>query len=179
MSDSAERWVRWWCEAWHCAHPSWRQAGPVLEAALCCKNSRHAVLMQSLGILATQPPPPHEGVLQWLALDETQQLRALTLAERICSAKMPHPTDCRNADADWCRSLGKALRPGAWLTAEALDPRLLLGAWAGPACWGRLRLQWESGAVGEIPQGLPANRLVTLWAAILWRVARTESHRAD
>jgi hypothetical protein len=181
MSDIAERWVRWWCEAWHFAHPSWRQTSPMLEAARCCKNSRHAVLTQSLGILATQPPPPHEGLLQWLALDETQQLRALTLAERICSAKLPRADDGHHAHADagWCRSLGKALRPGLWLTAGVQDPRLLLGAWAGPTCWERLRLQWELGTLGEIPQDLPANRVAALWTAILWRVTHAESHRAD
>jgi len=177
MSDAAERWVRWWCEAWHFAHPGWRRSSPVLAAAADCSHSRHAALAQSLGIGATQPPPPHEGVLQWLALDERQRQYALALAQHICSAKAP--CQALPADADWCRSLGKALRPGLWLTAEATDPRLLLGAWAGPACWERLRLQWAPGSLEELPPDLPAKRLATLWAAVLWRTSQMERIRAD
>lgn len=177
MSDSAERWVRWWCEAWHFAHPGWRQSSALLEAAAECAHSRHALLARSLGIGATQPPPPHEGVLQWLALDESQRQYSLALARHICSARTPDQP--LHADTDWCRSLGKALRPGLWLTTEATDPRLLLGAWVGPACWERLRLQWAPGSLEEIPEGLPANRLAALWMAVLWRTSQAERNRAD
>lgn len=179
MTESAVRWVRWWCAAWQNAHPDWQAQAALVQQAASCPHSRHALLSQAHGIVATQPPPPHQGLLQWLDLAESQRQRALQLARQICAAAPCEQTATQDADSDWCRSLGKALRPGLWLPTTALDPRLLLGAWAGPLCWSRLCLQWPPEALDTPPQELPAKRLDTLWSAILWRVTQAEPVHAD
>lgn len=151
----------------------------MLQQAAGSLHSRHAWLTHAYGLSATQPPPPHEGLLQWLALDDGQRQHSLHLARHICSARPCAPQAQHDPDADWCRSLGKALRPGLWLPATALDPRLLLGAWAGPPCWTRLRLLWPPDTLGEPPQALPSKRLDTLWTAILWRVTQVGQPHVD
>jgi hypothetical protein len=188
-ADAAQvRWARWWCEAWDWAHPDWKArfvgASGVSEQTFgSLMRSRHGAFLHATGVVPTQPPvleqPCAQNLMQWLALSDEQQEQALFLARRICYA----PTDRLAGGAtlqpllasvhpheQWCRSLAKALRPGAWLDSHSTDARLLLGAWVGEDCWSRLRLSWAPGEVGETLGQLPGNKLHTLWHAIFWRV---------
>jgi hypothetical protein len=172
MSLSAdELWVRWWCNPWQWAHPTWRNrfveaSGLPLRDCEALLASRHGVFLQSVGISPSQPPLATEPVLCWLTLTPSQREQALDLAQRICYSR--NETD--GPDGPWCWALTKALRPGVWLDFQNEDARLLLGAWLGAECWPRLRLAWPLDGVADSPAQAPEHKLKTLWQAVLWRV---------
>ncbi|MFJ3485267.1 type III secretion protein [Pseudomonas sp. NPDC090202] len=182
VGDAGQRWIQWWCAPWQWAHPDWlarfaaaSDLSPDLCAGLLC--SRHGAFLHSVGIQPAQPPEPVAALLQWLALSAAQQQQALALAGRICLAPLnPAMTDDHGAEHEaWCRSVAKALRPGVWLVPGLNDPRLLLAAWVGEACWSRLRLAWSPEVLADWPDEalpeLPAHKLHTLWQSVLWRIA--------
>ncbi|WP_256601510.1 MULTISPECIES: type III secretion protein [unclassified Pseudomonas] len=171
-----KHWIQWWCAPWHVAHRGWIE--PFVEAcgwpmaqAHQLLLGRHSAFLSSVGIAPTQPPEPNEGVVQWLRLTDDQRHQALQLAASICLG-LRVPGDGGAADEAWCRAVAKALRPGAWLDPATQDPRALLAAWAGEACWSRLRLSWAPDALQPAFNDLPSNKLQTLWQAVLWRVSR-------
>lgn len=164
-------WVQWWCNPWRWAHPGWQSRfaepqGLSVQACDTLMSSRHNAFLQSAGIAPSQPPEPVEPVLRWIAMDPSQQQRALALAQLICFAQ----TETAGPDGQWCWALTKALRPGVWLDCDKCDARPLLGAWLGPEFWPRLRLAWPPGEVTDDPCQAPDNKLQTLWQAIMWRV---------
>ncbi|TDV67585.1 type III secretion protein [Pseudomonas sp. LP_7_YM] len=185
MPDQTERWIQWWCAPWQWAHPDWmalfaeRSGLPALapQALLC---GRHNAFLQTVGITPSQPPEPSASWVQWLMLSADRQRQALNLAGSICLGRAafratgPFAEGRVHDDAlqheDWCRSVAKALRPGAWLAPSIDDPRLLLAAWAGEASWSRLRLSWAPDEVQHHVIELPQNKLQTLWQSVLWRV---------
>ncbi|WP_296262359.1 MULTISPECIES: type III secretion protein [unclassified Pseudomonas] len=195
MHDRDARWIQWWCAPWQSAHPSWmalfaeRSGLPVVDAQQLLRG-RHDAFLQSVGITPSQPPEPPASWVQWLMLNADQQREALTLAGSIClgpAANRPVLIADDQSRADrwpeehalrheaWCRSVAKALRPGVWLAPSINDPRLLLAAWAGEACWSRLRLSWapdeiQQNAIEPPVAELPPNKLQTLWQSVLWRV---------
>jgi len=177
MDTLAERWIRWWYAAGGPLQPAWRVASDAGREALAISApiSRHECIALGRAVRLTQPPEPHLGLLQWIALPEPLQALSLQLVERIC-APGPHRAQCQPDHEGWCRSLAKALRPGLWLPPESVDPRLLLGAWIGPQRWMRMRLAWPSATLGIPPQGLPQTRLDALWLAVLWHVSRGDGH---
>lgn len=166
-------WASWWCNPWQWAHPSWHAhaaegyglPAPVLQQLMA---SRPSMFLQGVGIGPSQPPAPEQATatLQWLELAPGARERALALVDGICF-------DAGHGVAEnqpWCRALQLALRPASWLPAGLGDSRLLLGAWLGAAYWPRLRLAWPIGEVGELPEGLPHQKLETLWQGVMWRV---------
>jgi hypothetical protein len=163
-------WVRWWCNPWSWAHPTW-QAACADRQGLCAQDC-HAlmarqprVFLQCLGILPSQPPRPHEVALRWLMLTHQERQRAVALAQCICFAEVPAP----GPDGPWCWSLTQALRPRRWLPCANGDARMLLGSWLGTECWSRLRLCWPLGELDESPWEAPENKLQALWQATMWR----------
>ncbi|WP_437883143.1 type III secretion protein [Pseudomonas sp. LRF_L74] len=171
MSRQAEQWIEWWFQAGEQAHPGWSH-GAANEVAWLdgLPVSRRAARACPEGALM-QPPAPDEAVLSWVALDHRRRELALALVGDICLPAAPWH-ERREPYAGWCRSIGKALRPGLWLGEPVHDPRMLLGAWVGAQCWSRVKLQWSPEGLGSPPAGLPMNRLKALWGAVLWRVAR-------
>lgn len=175
--DSLEKWVQWWCCPWHWAHPQWKgqfaaSCGLSIRDCESLMGSRHVEFLQSAGVAPSQPPPePSENLLLWLALRPAHRELALALAQRICFAPRDLPAPADDSDMLWCQRLAKALRPGLWLDPEVTDARPLLGAWLGEGCWSRLRLAWAPGEVAESFGLMPANKLQTLWHAVLWRLA--------
>lgn len=171
MASVEERWVQWWCAPWMWAHPDWidhfieTHALPPLAFG-DLPHGAHIAFLHSVDIQPSQPPMPNEALMQWLALDPTQQQQALALASSICLARST-PDDPHEA---WCRSVAKALRPGSWLALGIDDPRLLLAAWAGEACWSRMRLNWPPDVVATPIAAMPPGKLQTLWQSVLWRV---------
>jgi hypothetical protein len=173
MRSLEERWIHWWCAPWHWAHPVWmarfaEQNGLPQSDADDLVRVRPGAFLQSIGIEPSQPPQPVESLVQWLTLSPEQQQQALKLVGRICLSRSTGIAPDQHEV--WCRSVAKALRPGAWLHSSHDDPRLLLAVWTGETCWPRLRLTWAPGDLAETFVDLPANKLQTLWQSVLWRV---------
>jgi len=174
---SEERWIQWWCAPWQWAHPDWmtrflERSGLPPTDITNLLQVRHGAFLHSAGIEPSQPPPPVDALLQWLALDALRQRQALKLAGRICliGSADGEPDSDPGPHETWCRSVAKALRPGTWLDVRVDDPRLLLAAWTGETCWPRLRLSWAPDAVSLTFVELPLKKLQTLWQSVLWRV---------
>ncbi|NWA02076.1 type III secretion protein [Pseudomonas gingeri] len=169
-------WINWWCCTWRWAHPGWRLqllAAHGLDTghASALAGSRHAELLEALGVMPSQPPPVDADVALWLSLTAEQREQALLLARSICCAPFPHQPTVAERHGQWCRSLAKALRPGLWLDQPTVDARVLLASWLGAPFWSRLRLAWAPGESLEPLADLPRQKLDTLWRAVLWRVA--------
>lgn len=176
MAATDARWIQWWCAPWQWAHPGWVErfvegGGWPLEDVESLLRGRHSAFLASVGIAPSQPPMPVDGVLQWVLLSAEQQDLALRLAASIGFGRVVDASEDA-AYEPWCRGVAKALRPGAWLEPELCDARVLLAAWAGEACWARLRLRWAPQAVPLSVSDLPGHKLQTLWQAVLWRVTR-------
>ncbi|KPZ29490.1 MULTISPECIES: hypothetical protein [Pseudomonas syringae group] len=170
--DAEQLWVNWWCNPWPWAHPAWQDRfaevhGVSIHDCEALLTSRHGVFLQSIGIVADQPPQLDEPVLSWLALSPSQREQAIALAQCICFSL----NESEDPDGQWCRGFSKALRPEVWLDLHNQDARLLLGAWLGARYWSRLRLAWPPEEVADTPCKAPYNKLQTLWQAVLWRVS--------
>jgi hypothetical protein len=181
MHSAEERWIQWWCAPWQWAHPDWTSrflecSGLPPTDLADLMRVRPAAFLQGVGIAPSQPPPPVDALLQWLALDADGQRQALNLAGRICllgpaqSEAANAPDSVPGQHETWCRSVARALRPGTWLDVNIDDPRLVLASWIGETCWPRLRLSWPPDSVPQTVAHLPSNKLQTLWQAVLWRV---------
>ncbi|MFY1663055.1 type III secretion protein [Pseudomonas sp. Pseu.R1] len=174
MDTVNARWIQWWCAPWQGAHPGWieplaRACGWPAMGAEQLLRGRHAAFLSEVGITPSQPPEPVDGIVQWLSLSAGQQALALRLVASTCLG-WPLQDEENTTHESWCRAIAKALRPGAWLDSGLSDPRGLLAAWAGEACWSRLRLSWAPDVLSASVIDLPANKLHTLWHAVLWRV---------
>lgn len=171
MSDTD--WANWWCCTWRWMHPGWQPwvSGQAVAALSGLSRSRHADLLQCLGVTPSPPPPPVAEVMHWLSLNAAQQVQALWLVQTICCAVSNDPHTGSEEDWAWCRGVAKALRPGLWLDDRVIDARALLGSWLTPDCWARLRLVWAPDETLAPAQGLPARKLDALWRAVLWRVS--------
>lgn len=176
MDDLQQRWLSWWCQAWQWADEGWLQVTAVepdigLWPALM--RSRHQDFMVALGIQPETPPVVIADILHWGSLSPLQRDRALALAACICCFPGVTGTRLLVAEADWCRQVAKALRPGQWIGPLYLDVRLLLGAWLGESYWPRIRLYWPPDQVGTLVMptlALPTHKLEALWCAVFWRV---------
>lgn len=171
MSDTD--WANWWCCTWRWMHPGWQPwvSGQAVAALSGLSRSRHADLLQCLGVTPSPPPPPVAEVMHWLSLNAAQQVQALWLVQTICCAVSNDPHTGSEEDWAWCRGVAKALRPGRWLSDRVIDARALLGSWLTPDCWTRLRLGWSPDETLAPAQGVPARKLDALWRAVLWRVS--------
>lgn len=175
-NESVQAFLTWWSFSWRWADSSWLQAwadagvSPHVVESLAL--SRHQDWLGLLGVAPSQPIEPCPALLQWLALQPAQRVEALRLATRIC-----FPASQQTGEGEhelWCRSLAKALRPGAWIAPQTqADARLVLAAWIAPECWSRLALSWpkaEIQSLEPVPGLWPQRKLDTLWQALLWRV---------
>lgn len=169
MSDAD--WVIWWCCTWRDMHPAWQvRVGDDLAQRAAVTRSQHGELLACLGITPSPPPPPIADALLWLSLSIECRDQALALVQAICFAAHADRRSLTDEQWAWCRSLAKALRPGLWLLADKVDPRAMLGGWLGDNCWLRLRLAWAPDDSLRPTQGLPTNKLDSLWRAVLWKV---------
>lgn len=177
-SEQVAFYLQWWCFTWRWADPSWFagwQATGLDEAGIeHLAPTRHAEWMALLGVPTEQPPEPSDAVLKWLSLSEEQRDEVLRLANRVCFPEQQAVAEVAPEQEQWCRSIAKGLRPGAWLkTNGPVDIRVLLASWLGDACWPRIRMSWPKEQVTELASGSaewPARKLDALWQALVWRV---------
>nr|WP_318836589.1 type III secretion protein [Pseudomonas khavaziana] len=113
-----------------------------------------------------------------LALASPEQIDlAVALLDLTCHPNLHSPL-C-DEHRKWCERLAKALHPEALLQPDD-DPLQLLRAWVKPAVWQRLRLRLAPDRVQSIERTYLSlddahGRLNTLWQAIAWRIAATNS----
>lgn len=183
QSEMRLNWLRWWHHGfWLQADSSWHSArfSSLTEQQQQRLLHQHATaLHRTLLLPSALLPDPHPLILAMSDLQPGSRQLMLDLTAEICGCATPLPSE----EKIWCRRLAKGLRPESWLpsslfTGNPSGLSLQLLQALSPNIWPRLKLlfpQSMSTDLPELPAGVSAERLNTLWQATLWQ---SQQHQA-